>query len=119
MRRDLASEALKVLKTCREKDKAFVLEDPAMVIAMARAEWRGGDAHGTLALLSGFDRRFRGHAAIPQAYELAARALVQGLGRSDMAQPILTTLENRYPDSEQTKEVRWLLRPAPGVAASA
>lgn len=119
MRRDLASEALKVFKTCREKDKAFALEDPAMVIAMARAEWRGGDAHGTLALLSGFDRRFRGHAAIPQAYELAARVLVQGLGRSDMAQPILTTLENRYPDSEQTKEVRWLLRPAPGVAASA
>lgn len=36
-----------------------------------------------------------------------------------MAQPILTTLENRYPDSEQTQEVRWLLRPAPGVAASA
>lgn len=108
-----------MFKACREKDKAFALEDPAMVIAMARAEWRGGDAHGTLALLAGFDRRFRGHAAIPQAYELAARVLVQGLGRSDMAQPILTTLENRYPDSEQTQEVRWLLRPAPGVAASA
>ena len=113
MRRDLASEALKVLKACREKDKAFALEDPAMVIAMARAEWRNGDAHATLALLSGFDRRFRGNEAIPQAYELAARALVQGLGRADMAQPILTTLESRYPESEQTQEVRWLLRPAP------
>ncbi|WPG36534.1 hypothetical protein [Variovorax sp. EBFNA2] len=112
MRRDLTSDALKVFKACRAIDKAFVLDDPAMVIAMARAEWRGGDAHGTLALLSGFDKRFRGHAAIPQAYELAARALVQGLGRTDMAQPILTTLEARYPESEQTQEVRWLLRPA-------
>ncbi|MET3914850.1 hypothetical protein ABID97_001632 [Variovorax sp. OAS795] len=28
-----------------------------------------------------------------------------------MAQPILTTLESRFPDSEQTQEVRWLLRP--------
>ncbi|MDP9910949.1 hypothetical protein J2W27_003065 [Variovorax boronicumulans] len=112
MRRDLASDALKVFKACRAIDKTFVLDDPAMVITMARAEWRGGDAHGTLALLSGFDKRFRGHAAIPQAYELAARVLVQGLGRADMAQPILTTLEARYPESEQTQEVRWLLRPA-------
>jgi hypothetical protein len=117
MRRDLSSEALKVFKFCREKDKAFALDDAAMVIAMARAEWRNGDAHATLALLSGFDRRFRGNEAIPQAYELAARALVQGLGRADMAKPILTTLESRYPDSEQTQEVRWLLRPAPEAAA--
>ncbi|MGJ7527996.1 tetratricopeptide repeat protein [Variovorax sp. GB1P17] len=116
MRRDLGSEALKVFKLCRERDKTFSLEDPAMVIAMARAEWRNGDAHATLALLSGFDRRFRGNEAIPQAYELAARALVQGLGRADMAQPILTTLESRYPDSEQTREVRWLLRPAAPAA---
>jgi hypothetical protein len=117
MRRDLSSEALKVFKSCREKDKAFALDDAAMVIAMARAEWRNGDAHATLALLSGFDRRFRGHEAIPQAYELAARALVQGLGRADMAQPILTTMESRYPESEQTQEVRWLLRPAPEASA--
>lgn len=116
MRRDMASEALKVFKACREKDKAFSLDDPSMVIAMARAEWRNGDAHATLALLSGFDKRFRGHEAIPQAYELAARALVQGLGRADMAQPILTTMEARYPDSEQTQEVRWLLRPTPSAA---
>ncbi|MET3380194.1 hypothetical protein [Variovorax paradoxus] len=115
MRRDLASEALKVFKVCKEKDKAFALDDAVMVIAMARAEWRNGDAHATLALLSGFDKRFRGNEAIPQAYELAARALVQGLGRADMAQPILTTMESRYPDSEQTQEVRWLLRPTPAA----
>ncbi len=119
MRRDLASEALKVFKACKERDKAFALDDPAMVIAMARAEWRNGDAHATLALLSGFDKRFRGNEAIPQAYELAARALVQGLGRSDMAQPILTTMEARYPDSEQTQDVRWLLRPAAPPAQTA
>ncbi len=115
MRRDMASEALKVFKVCREREKTFSLDDPAMVIAMARAEWRNGDAHATLALLSGFDKRFRGHEAIPQAYELAVRALVQGLGRADMAQPILTTMEARYPNSEQTQEVRWLLRPTPAA----
>jgi hypothetical protein len=111
--RDLASEALKVYKTCREKDAGFVLEDPLGTMALARTEWRNGEARASLALLSGFDKRFRGHTAIPQAYELAARVLVQGLNRRDMAQPILTTLEARYPESEQTQEVRWLLREVP------
>jgi hypothetical protein len=111
--RDLASEALKVYKACREKDAGFVLEDPLGTMALARAEWRNGEAKASLALLTGFDKRFRGHTAIPQAYELAARVLVQGLNRRDMAQPILTTLEARYPESEQTQEVRWLLREVP------
>jgi hypothetical protein len=111
--RDLASEALKVYKACREKDAGFVLEDPLGTMALARTEWRNGEARASLALLSGFDKRFRGHTAIPQAYELAARVLVQGLNRRDMAQPILTTLEARYPESEQTQEVRWLLREVP------
>jgi hypothetical protein len=113
LRRDLALEALKVYKACREKDTAFAIEDPVTTMALSRAEWRNGDARAALALLSGFDKRFRGHAAIPQAYELAARVLVQGLNRRDMAQPILTTLEARYPDSEQTQEVRWLMREIP------
>ena len=111
--RDLTSEALKVYKACREKDADFVLEDPLGTMALARAEWRNGEAKSSLALLRGFDKRFRGHTAIPQAYELAARVLVQGLNRRDMAQPILTTLEARYPESEQTQEVRWLLREVP------
>ncbi|MGR4870714.1 tol-pal system YbgF family protein [Variovorax sp. LARHSF232] len=112
VQRDLPADALKVYQACREQDKDFALDDANLVMALARAQWRGGDAHATLALINGFDRRFRGHAATPQAYELAARVLVQGLGREDMAQPILRTLEARYPDSEQTQEVRWLLRPA-------
>jgi hypothetical protein len=111
--RDLASEALKVYKACREKDAGFVLDDPVTTLALARAEWRTGEAKAALALLSGFDKRFRGHAAIPQAYELAARLLVQNLNRRDMAQPILATLEARYPESAQTHEVRWLLREVP------
>jgi hypothetical protein len=112
-KRELASEALKVYKACHEKDAGFVLDDPMTTMALARVEWRNGEAKAALALLTGFDKRFRGHAAIPQAYELAARVLVQGMNRHDMARPILRTLEKRYPDSEQTQEVRWLLREAP------
>ncbi|RYF33509.1 MAG: hypothetical protein EOO26_07910, partial [Comamonadaceae bacterium] len=115
MRRDLSAEALKVYKACREKDQGFVLDDAPTALALAKAEWRAGDARASLALLSGFDKRFRGHAAIPQAYELAARVLVQGLSRADMAQPILATLESRYPESPETQEVRWLLRDVPAA----
>ena len=111
------SEALKAYKACRERDAKFALDDAPTVLALAQAEWRGGDARTVLALLSGFDKRFRGHAAIPQAYELAARVLVQGMHRADMARPILALLEARYPDSEQTQEVRWLLRDTGSAAA--
>lgn len=108
-----ATQALAVYRACREQDAKFVLDDAATTLALARAEWRGGDARAAVALLSGFDKRFRGHEAIPHAYELAARVLVQGLNRADMARSILATLENRYPDSEPTREVRWLLRDQP------
>ena len=108
--REQSAEALKVYQACRARSPAFALEEALTVLQLARAEWRGGDARATLTLLTGFDKRFRGHSAIPQAYELIARVLVQGMHRTDMARPILATLEARYPDSEQTQEVRWLLR---------
>ncbi|MDP3650643.1 MAG: hypothetical protein Q8R67_03065 [Rhodoferax sp.] len=111
------AEALKVYRACHENGGGFVIEDAAVVLALAGAQWRNGEARAALALLSGFDKRFRGHAAIPQAYELAARVLVQGLNRVDMARPILATLEARYPDSGPTQEVRWLLRSLPVVGA--
>jgi hypothetical protein len=113
MRYQQTTEALKVFKACRSKDPKFVLDDAAITLALAQAEWRNGEAKGTLALISGFDKRFSNHESVPQAYELAARALVQGLGRHDMAQAILRTLETRYPNAEPTQEVRWLLRQTP------
>ncbi|WP_027015469.1 tetratricopeptide repeat protein [Comamonas composti] len=113
LRQGQTSEALKVFKTCRDKDAGFVLDDAAQTLCLARAEWRNGDALATLAMIKSFDKRFRGHASIPQAYELAARALVQGLDRKDMARSILAALQARYPDSEATQEVRWLLREQP------
>jgi hypothetical protein len=106
----LASEALKVVRACVERDPAFQIDDGDTVLAFARLEWRGGNARAALAWVKGFDKRFRGHAAIPQVYELAARVLVEGLARADLAKPILAVLEARYPEAPQTQEVRWLLR---------
>ncbi|MBT9513906.1 MAG: hypothetical protein IV104_16325 [Acidovorax sp.] len=118
IRRGQPSEALQVYKACRDQEASFVITDAPTALALANTEWRAGDARAALALISGFDKRFRGHDSIPRAYELAARALVQGLGRADMARQILKTLESRYPDSEQTQEVRWLLRDTPATPST-
>ena len=68
------------------------------------------DARTALELLKGFDRRHRGHATLPDAYELIVRVLVQGLGRDDTARAVLKALQERYPDSPQTREAEWVLR---------
>jgi len=114
LRRQQSAEALKVYLACQGKDPTFVLEDATAVLTLAQAQWRGGNARSALTLITGFDKRFRGHhEAIPKAYELAARILVQELHNTEMARKILHTLETRYPESEQTSEVRWLLRDVP------
>jgi hypothetical protein len=118
LRQGQAAEALKVFQACRARETAFALDDADQTLALARSTWRAGDAQATLALVSGFDKRFKGHAAVPHAYELAARLMLQGFGRRDMAQGILATLEARHPDSEATQEVRWLLRDPDQAAAA-
>lgn len=110
MRNKLESEALGVYQACLAKDPAFACDDPAHVVSFARVQWRAGESRAALALLKGFDRRNAGHASIPDAYELAARVLIQGLDRRDLALPILQTMKKRYPKTPQTEEVRWLLR---------
>lgn len=110
MKNNLESEALAVYQACIAKDPKFVCSTPAHVVNFARLQWRAGDARAALALLKGFDKKNAGNAAIPDAYELAVRVLVQGLDRRDLAEPILEVMRKRYPKTPQTDEVRWLLR---------
>ncbi len=115
LRQELGTEAVKTWQDCRAHEAAFVLEDAGQILGLARAAWRIGDGQAALAMLRSFDKRFRGHDTIPQAYELIARVLTQGMNRADMARPVLAVLEDRYPDSEATREVRWLLRDQPAA----
>ncbi|GKS74288.1 DUF4013 domain-containing protein [Acidovorax sp. SUPP950] len=113
------TEALKAFLTCRERDAQFVISDPGHTLALANTAWNGGDAKQAIALLGGFDRRFKGHALVPKAYELVARVLLQGMNRPDMALKVLATLQARHADSPSVAEVQWLLRahlPQPAAA---
>ncbi len=110
MRSGQSSDAIKAFQTCRSKDAEFVLQDAASTLNLAKAAWNAGDASLALAVVQGFDRRFKDHDSVPAAYELVARVLLQGLHRPDMALRVLATLESRHPDAEATRETRWLLR---------
>ncbi len=110
LRSGQSSDAIKAFQTCRSKDADFVLQDAAATLNLAKAAWNAGDASLALAVLQGFDRRFKDHDSVPAAYELVARVLLQGLNRTDMALRVLATLESRHPDTEATRETRWLLR---------
>ena len=107
------AEALRAWSACRARAPDFALEEAGHTLALAQAAWKGGDARTALELLKGFDKRYRGHASVPDAYELIVRVLVQGLGKPEPARAVLTALQQRYPDSPQTREAEWLLR-APG-----
>ncbi|HEY0201632.1 MAG TPA: hypothetical protein VGC24_08065 [Burkholderiaceae bacterium] len=112
VQRSLTAEALKAYQDCKAKDAGFALQSPVSTLALARSTWQRGDARGTAALLSGFDKRFAHDATLPDFYELAARLLAQGLSQPDKALRILRLLQTRYPDAPQTQEVQWLLRGA-------
>lgn len=110
MARGERAEALRVWVACRGRSPDFVLEDASQTLVLAQAAWKGADARTALELLKGFDRRHRGHATLPDAYELIVRVLVQGLGRDETARAVLKALQERYPDSPQTREAEWVLR---------
>ena len=110
LRSGQGGEALKVFQTCRAKDAQFALQDANATLNLAKAAWNANNAKDALALLQGFDRRFKNHDSVPAAYELVARVLLQGMNRADMALRVLATLESRHPDTEATRETRWLLR---------
>ena len=104
------TEALRTWSACQGKVPDFALPEATHTLALAQSAWRAGEARTALALLKGFDKRHRGHPTVPDAYELIVRVLVQGLGREETARPILKALQQRWPDSPQTREAEWLLR---------
>lgn len=110
LRSGQSGDAIKAYQTCCDKDADFALQDATATLNLAKAAWNAGHASLALKVLQGFDRRFKDHETVPAAYELVARVLLQGLNRTDMALRVLATLESRHPDTEATRETRWLLR---------
>jgi hypothetical protein len=121
LREHKQQEALKAHLATLAKLPDLVLESADLTLTLAQLAWKGLDDKHALSLLKAFDKRYPNHPAIPSAYELIARVLHQGLGRTAQALTVLRTLQSRYPQHPATQEAAWMLREqvAPATAAGA
>ena len=75
-------------------------------------------------MLSGFDKAFRHHPLIAEAYFLGGRILCEDLHQDAMAERFFITLANRFPDHPRVEEARRLreviarLKSAPATSNS-
>lgn len=112
-------EALQAHAATLAKAPDLVLESADLTLELAQLAWKSLDHHHALALLKGFDKRYLRHATIPQAYELIARILHQGLGRTEQALAVYRGMKAQHPQHASTQEVAWLLRDHTGETVSA
>lgn len=103
-------EALQVYSATLSKLPELSLESPDATLALAQLAWKAQDSARAIALLKGFDKRYARHPTVPQAYELIARILHQGLGRTQQALAVYRALLAQHPQHASTQEVAWLLR---------
>lgn len=107
---DMTGRAWGVFQACKELGVSVSLEHPDSLLALARYQWRQGDAESALSLVQDFESRYPGHALVPAALEFLVRVMVQGLHRKPEALALVQKLEARYPSSPHTEEARWLAR---------
>jgi hypothetical protein len=110
LKENKGQEALQVHAVTLAKMPALVLESPNSTLALARLAWKAQDAPQAIALLKGFDKRYARHPTVPLAYELIARILYQGMGRTAQSLAILRAMQTQYPQHDSTQELAWLLR---------
>jgi TolA-binding protein len=111
-------EALKVFAASRAKFPDLALESAEITLAVAQLAWKAGDTRNAMALLKGFDKRFPKHALLPEAYELIARILEQGLGRTEQALAIYRAMKLQYANHPSTQEVAWFMRQHTGESTA-
>lgn len=112
LRKQMPGKALDTLRRCRQKSPEFRPEDPATVLALAKAARSARDSKFALEILRSFDRLFRNHPLIPEVYSLSALILCEDIGHDAAADRIFAVLCQRFPDhpcSTQAQEYRQAL----------
>ena len=103
-------DALQAHEATLTKHPELLLESAELSMRLAELAWKGLNHRQALALLKGFDKRFPRDPLIPNAYELIARILHQGLSRTPQALAVYRALHKNHPQHPATQEVAWLLR---------
>jgi hypothetical protein len=80
------------------------------IVPLARAALDGGRAPLAAQLVKGFDKRFRGHPDVPQAYLLGAQLMLQsGSAAVPQARHILEHLVDKHPTDRAAAEAQRML----------
>ena len=93
-------EALQVWHDCIRLDPAFEPGAEARML-LARMAIDSGEPRAALELVTGFDKRFAGHALVPGAFAVAWEAL-NSVGKTDRADQVRRAMHARYPDHPLT-----------------
>lgn len=93
-------QALDLIRDCLPVDPEFRPHEAAQIYPLATFAHRTHRGQIALRILSGFARRYPGHADIPRAYLLAARLLCETAKRDAQAKKLLEDLLRRYPQHE-------------------
>lgn len=112
-------DALQVYGATLAKAPDLTLESAELTLTLAELAWKAMDHKLALALLKGFDKRYPRDPAVPKAYELIARVLHQGLGRTEQALAVYRAMVRLHPLHPSTQEAAWLLRDHTGPQATA
>lgn len=96
--------ALETWQRCRERVPAFQLEQPAHVLQLAEAARANRDPKRAMDLLNGFDKTFRNHPLVPDAYYLGGCILCEDFHKDELADRYFATLCTRYPQHARVED---------------
>lgn len=102
--------ALEVIRKLRALDGGFQVQDGAVVLPVAAAALKQGDAALAGSLLRGFDKRFPGHPDIPPVFFLGARLLSEQGRQHAQAVKVLRAVLQRFPEHAVAAEARQYLQ---------
>jgi hypothetical protein len=105
-----ASDAVGVFEACIALDAGFRLAQAEDVLPVAKAALAAGRVQSAVAAVRGFDKKYPGHALVPDVYVFSARLMAEKLGNAEMARKLLQHVAERYPGHHLAQEARRTLQ---------
>lgn len=110
-------DALALFEKTREMFPDFLPREPARLPQLAGAAIDAANPKLAAQLVRGFDKKYPGHASIPEVYVVGARILLLTQRQND-AKALLQHVTKSYPDNPAAAQARrFLARFEPGAAA--
>ncbi|MFM2446536.1 MAG: hypothetical protein RI936_983, partial [Pseudomonadota bacterium] len=103
-------EALQVLAEETERRAGWQLNEAGLVVPLARRSLERGRFEQAGALLRGFDKRWPGHADLPEVYLLGGRLIAEGARDASGARRLFEHVIAAYPGSAAAAQARRFLQ---------